>query len=176
MQFLIILVVVFILYIIWKYWTLALGAGYDPTPMDKVHKMLRIAEVNENDVLYDLGSGDGRMLITAARTYGVKTIGIETDPFRYLFSLFLVLLSGYRRKITLKFGSFFKKPLGEATVVTVFLYGPTNNKLREKFQRELKPGTRVVSYVWEFSGWEPEDCLPEDRIYLYVIKTTNRHE
>ncbi|MEE8596580.1 MAG: SAM-dependent methyltransferase, partial [bacterium] len=70
MQFLLTLAIVFVFYIIWKYWTLALGAGYDPTPMDKVYKIMDIAQVNENDIVYDLGSGDGRIVITAAKRFG----------------------------------------------------------------------------------------------------------
>lgn len=168
-QLLTILVILFCLYIIWKYWALAIGAGYDPTPMDKVYKMLEMAKVNKHDMLYDLGSGDGRILITAAKRYGAKAFGVEADPFRFLFSLLLVMLSGYKEKIKLKFGNFFNAKLGGATVITMFLYGPTNKKLKEKFLKELKPGTRIVSYVWQFDGWEIIDCLPADRIYLYVI-------
>lgn len=169
-EFAIILGVIFVLYVIWKYWTLLIGAGYDPTPMEKVYKMLDLAEVNKEDVLYDLGSGDGRIIITAAKRFGAKAVGIEADPFRFLLSWLLILLSGQSGRIKLQFGNFFKKNLNDATVVTVFLYGPTNNKLIEKFRKELKPGTRIVSYVWAFDDWELENTLPEDRIYLYVIK------
>ena len=172
-EFLIILAVVLVLYVIWKYWTLPIGAGYDPTPMDKVYKMLDLAEVNKDDILYDLGSGDGRIIITAAKRFGAKAVGIEADPFRFLLSWLLILLSGQSKRIKLKFGNFFKKKINKATVVTVFLYGPTNNKLKEKFQKELKSGTRIVSYVWTFDNWELENALPEDRIYLYVMKQGN---
>ena len=170
MQFLLTLAIVFVFYIIWKYWTLALGAGYDPTPMDKVYKIMDMAQVNKNDIVYDLGSGDGRIVITAAKRFGARAVGIEADPFRFIFSWLIVLFSGQSEKIKLKFGNFFKKKIDKATVVIVFLYGPTNNKLKEKFLKELKPGTRVVSYVWTFDNWELEDCVPEDRIYLYIIK------
>jgi SAM-dependent methyltransferase len=170
MQFLIILAICFAIYVIWKYWTLAIGAGYDPTPMDKVYKMLALAEVDKDDIVYDLGSGDGRVILTAARRYGARAFGIEADPFRFVFSWFIVLLSGKCSQITLIFGNFFKKKIDKATVVVIFLYGPTNNKLRDKFIRELKPGTRVVSYIWEIDDWQMERYLPDDRIYLYVIK------
>lgn len=169
-EFVIILGVVFVLYVIWKYWTLLIGAGYDPTPMEKVYRMLDLAEVNKDDVLYDLGSGDGRIIITAAKRFGAKAVGIEADPFRFLLSWVLILLSGQSRRIKLQFGNFFKKKLNDATVVTVFLYGPTNNKLTEKFRKELKPGARIVSYIWAFDDWELEDAVPEDKLYLYVMK------
>lgn len=160
----------FVLYIIWKYWTLAIGAGYDATPMSKVYRLLDLARVDEDDIVYDLGSGDGRILIAAVKKYGAKAVGIEADPFRFMLAWSIVLLSGQSKRIKLKFGNFFKKNIDDATVVTLFLYKPTNNKLRDKFKKELKPGTRVVSYIWTFDNWELQDCLPEHRIYLYVIK------
>ncbi len=131
--------------------------------------MLDLAQVDEQDVVYDLGSGDGRIVLTAARRFGAHAVGIEVDPFRFVFSWFIVLLSGQRKKIKLKFGNLFKKKITEATVVTIFLYRPANNKLKKKFMNELKPGTRIVSYIWPLDDWECEDALPEDRIYLYVI-------
>jgi len=173
MHLLVILAITFVIYLIWKYWTLMIGAGYDPTPMSKVYKMLDLAQVAENDVVYDLGSGDGRIVLTAARRFGAQAVGIEVDPFRFLFSWFIILVSGYRSKVKLKFGNFFKKRIGDATVVTVFLFRPTNIKLKKKFMNELKPGARIVSYVWPFEDWECEDALPEDRIYLYVMGEGN---
>jgi len=169
MQIVIIFFIAFVLFVIWKYWTLFIGAGYDPTPIERVHKMLWLARLNENDVLYDLGSGDGRILLAAAKKYGVKAVGIEADPFRFVLSWFFVLLAGQTKRIRVKFGNFFKEKIGDASVVTVFLYTPTNNRLKEKFFKELKPGTRIVSYFWIFHEWEPRDSLPNDNIYLYVI-------
>jgi SAM-dependent methyltransferase len=169
MQFLVVLGAVFVLFVIWKYWTLLIGAGFDPAPMDKVYKMLDIARVGKNDIVYDLGCGDGRILVTAARKFGARAVGIEIDPFRFLFAWFVKILSGHSRRIKLEYGNIFQRSITNATVVTLFLYGPTNNRLKEKFMRELKPGTRVVSYIWRFDGWQFIDFLPEDRIYLYEI-------
>jgi SAM-dependent methyltransferase len=169
MQFLIILGVVFVVYVVWKYWALSMGAGFDPAPMDKVYKMLRIAKVGNNDIVYDLGCGDGRILVTAARKFGARAVGVEIDPFRFLFAWLMKVLSGQSRNIKLTYGNIFKKSIADATVVTLFLYGPTNNRLRAKLMRELKPGTRIVSYIWRLDGWKFSDFLPEDRIYLYEI-------
>jgi len=169
MQVLIVLGLVFVFYVVWKYWTLTIGAGFDPAPMDKVHKMLNIARVRADDVVYDLGCGDGRILVTAARKFGARAVGIEIDPFRFLFALCMKMLSGRSGLIKLKFGNLFKINISTATVVTLFLYGPTNNRLKEKLSRELKPGTRIVSYIWRFDDWELTDFLPEDRIYLYEM-------
>jgi len=168
-QLLIILVVVFVIYVLWKYWALSVGAGYDPAPMDKVHKMLEMANVTSDDTVFDLGCGDGRILITAARLYGARGVGIEIDPFRFLFARLMVFISEQSGRVKIMFGNFFGKDIGGATVVALFLYGPTNNRLKEKLRRELRPGTRIVSYVWEFEGWQVVDSLPDDAIYMYKI-------
>lgn len=168
-QFLTILAIVFIIYVLWKYWALSVGAGYDPAPMDKVNKMLVMAKVTSDDIVFDLGCGDGRILIAASKGFGARGVGIEIDPFRFLFAWLMVLVSGQLRRVKITFGNFFKSDIHDATVVMLFLYGPTNNKLKKKFRRELKPGTRIVSYVWEFDGWQAHDFLPEDRIYMYKI-------
>lgn len=169
MQLIAILGIVFVIYVVWKYWTLAFGAGYDPTPMDKVRKMLETAGVKASDVVYDLGCGDGRLLRTAARFYGARGVGIEIDPFRFIWAWLMTLVTGNLGRVRIRFGNLFNVGIEEATVVVLFLYGPTNDRLKSKFMRELKPGTRVVSYVWRFSGWEPEKVLAEDKIYLYRI-------
>ena len=169
MQVLVVLGAAFIVYVVWKYWTLSFGAGYDPAPMDKVYKMLNLARVREDDTVYDLGCGDGRIVLTAARKFGARAVGIEIDPFRFLFAWFMKMVSGQSQRIRLSYGNIFKKNIVDATVVTLFLYGPTNNRLKEKLKRELKPGTRVVSYIWRFDDWEYKEYLPEDRIYLYEI-------
>lgn len=168
-QFLTILVIVFIIYVLWKYWALAMGAGYDPAPMDKVNKMLTMAKVTSDDIVFDLGCGDGRILIAASKRFGARGVGIEIDPFRFLFAWLMVLVSGQYRRVKIVYGNFFKSDIRDATVVMLFLYGPTNNKLKERFDCQLRPGTRIVSYVWEFDGWQMSDCLPEDRIYMYKM-------
>ncbi len=169
MQLLAILAITFVLFIIWKYWTLLIGAGYDPTPTARVHKMLELAKINEHDVVYDLGCGDGRILIAAAKKYDVQAVGIEIDPFRFIFSWLKILFSGQHKKIKLRYGNLFRMEISDATVVTLFLYQPANNKLKEKFIKELKPGTRIVSYTWTFDEWEPRDYLSDDNIFLYVV-------
>ncbi len=170
MQFLLILAIAFILYIIWKYWTLLIGAGYDPTPTKYVCRMLELAGISEDDIVYDLGSGDGRILIAAARVYGARAVGIEADPSRFIYSWLNILVSGQVKRARVKFGNLFKKNISDATIVTLFLFRPANEKLKDKLLRELKPGTRIVSYVWRFEEWEMQGYLPENRLYLYVIK------
>ena len=169
MQIVVIFLVIIAVWLIWKYWTLAFGAGYDPTPMHRVRKMLDLAEVDKDDVVYDLGSGDGRIVITAARHYRARAVGIEIDPFRYLYAFISAIFTNTKRRVALKFGSMYTHDISSASVVTLFLYQPTNNKLKKKLLDELAPGARVVTYMWTFDGWQYTKCIPEHEIYLYII-------
>jgi predicted RNA methylase len=117
-----------------------------------VKKMLRLTEVGPDDIVYDLGCGDGRTIITAARRYGARAVGLEIDPLRYIWCQSLITLFGLRKRVRIVYGNFFKQDLSEATVVTCYLLQDTNGKLEEKFATELRPGTRVVSNTFTFLG------------------------
>jgi predicted RNA methylase len=146
-----------------------IGAGFQPTSRKLVKKMLEMAEIGSHDVLYDLGSGDGRIVREAVESYGARAVGIEADPIRVLWSRISLFRYGIQDKSKIKWGNIFKKDISEATVVTVFLGDKANQKLKEKLLKELKPGTPVISYVWTFDGWLPTKVNHEDRIYLYRI-------
>ena len=150
-------------------WPLMIGAAYSPSSKDVVRKMLEMAEVDSDDVLYDLGSGDGRIVLEAARRYNARAVGIEADPLRVIWSKILVMTNGLQNQIQIVWGNLFHQNISNATVVTVFLWQRTNEKLKEKLLEELRPGSRVVSYVWIFEGWKPIKVDTKDRIYLYVI-------
>jgi SAM-dependent methyltransferase len=117
-----------------------------------VNKMLTMAEVGPGDLVYDLGCGDGRMIVTAARRYGARAVGIEIDPLRYLWCQILITVLGLRDRVKIVFGDFFTRDLRDANVVTCYLLQDTNNKLEGKFERELRPGTRVASNTFTFPG------------------------
>jgi len=155
--------------VIWILWPLLIGAGWVPTPVKVVRRMLELAEVGPDDVLYELGSGDGRIIVMAAKEYGSRAVGIEADPVRVLLSRIWILVSGLRGHVKVAWGNFFNQDLSEATLVTVYQSHSINNRLREKFIRDLRPGTRVVSYAFTFDDWEAEKVDEESLIYLYVI-------
>jgi tRNA A58 N-methylase Trm61 len=165
-----IVIIVPVLYFSWKYWTWTLGAGYDPTPPEKALQLLALAGLKENDVLYDLGCGDGRLLVLAARKYGAHAVGIEADPLRWLMALRNVRKAGLQDLVTVRLGNFFKRSVAEATVVSLYLYPPVNRKLKGKFTNELRKGTRIVSYSWAIEGWEDEGTRSGDGLYLYIIR------
>ena len=157
------------IFTLWIFWSCIIGAGFQPTSRKRVQQMLDMAEVGSGDTVYDLGSGDGRIVINAAKKYGAKAVGMEADPLRVFWSRTVILLSGIKNRAQIIWGNFFNHGIGEATVVTLFLSDTANQKLKSKFQEELKPGTRIVSYVWKFKGWEPVKADADEEIYLYVI-------
>lgn len=156
------------LYHIWKYWTLIIGAGYDPTPTRIIKKMLAMAETGEDDIVYDLGCGDGRIVLTSAREFGANAVGIEADPLRFLVAYIRAFFLGMGR-VRVRFGNFMKFPIDEATCVTIFLFTKGNEMLIPKFEKELSPGTKVVSYIWRLKGWKPIKIDPVDEIYMYLV-------
>jgi predicted RNA methylase len=120
--------------------------------MKMVHKMLKMAEVGPEDLVYDLGCGDGRTVVTAARRYGARAVGIEIDPLRYIWCRMLVAVLGLDDYVEIVRGDFFKLDLSDADVVTCYLLQDTNRKLEKKLKRELRVGTRVVSNTFSFPG------------------------
>ena len=130
--------------------------------------MLELADVSQDDTVVDLGSGDGRIIIMAAKEFGARAIGIEVDPSRILWSRWNVQRSGMQEKVQVVKGNFFDLDLSGATVVTVFQRIGTNNRLKAKLISELKPGTRIVSYIHLFEGWSPVVAVEDSKIYLYM--------
>jgi SAM-dependent methyltransferase len=150
-------------------WTGARGAPWVPTSMKAVHKMLTVAEVGPGDLVYDLGCGDGRMIVTAARRYGSRAVGIEIDPLRYLWCQGLITVLGLRDRVRIVYGDFFAEDLRDADVVTCYLLQDTNNKLEGKFKQELRPATRVVSNTFTFPRLRLLRKDDDAKIYLYNV-------
>ena len=151
-------------------WTNFRGAPWVPTSMNMVHKMLTMAEVGPGDLVYDLGCGDGRMIVTAARRYGSRAVGIEIDPLRYLWCQMLITVLRLRDRVRIVYGDFFKQDLSDADVVTCYLLQDTNDRLEGKFKQELRPGTRVVSNTFFFPGLRQARQDDEARLYLCNVK------
>jgi protein-L-isoaspartate O-methyltransferase len=144
---------------------------YEPTPHAVVRQMLRLAEVGPGDVVYDLGSGDGRIPITAAREFGARGVGIEIDPALVRRAQANLREAGVADRVAFRHADLFEAEIGEATVVTLFLYPDVNLRLRPKLLAELRPGTRVVSYWHDMGDWKPDkiDSARRAAIYLWRI-------
>ena len=153
-------------------WTGFFGAPWVPTPMKSVHKMLKLAEVEPDDLIYDLGCGDGRLIVTAATQYKARGVGIEVDPLRFLYCQLVITLLGLRDRVEILYGNFFKMDLSQADVVVCYLLPDTNKKLEEKLLRELRPGTRVVSYTFLFEQVKMEEKDGKARLYIFSPENT----
>lgn len=147
------------------------GVRYEPSPQPVVNAMLEIADVQRGDMVYDLGSGDGRIPITAARVHGARGIGIDIDPRRIAEANANARSAGVADRVSFRNEDLFEADFRDATVVTLFLSRDFNLKLRPRLLRELKPGTRIVSYYHDMGDWEPERTVPTDKanIYLWTI-------
>ena len=142
-----------------------------PTPTAVVDAMLKLAKVTSNDVVYDLGSGDGRIVIAAAKTYGARGIGIDIDAERVREATANAKASGVADKVTFHNEDLFTADISPATVVTLYLSGPVNSRLAPKLMKELKPGTRVVSHAFDVPNWRPQQrVMVSDRpIFLWIV-------
>jgi SAM-dependent methyltransferase len=150
-------------------WTNRVGAPWAPTPMSKVRKMLEMAGVGPGDLVYDLGCGDGRTIVTAARRFGARAVGIEIDPLRYLWCQMLITILGLRDRVRVVYGSFYRQDLSDADVVTCYLLQSTNEKMEGKLKRELDPSARVVSNRFTFPGLHLLQQDSKDELYLYDL-------
>jgi Methyltransferase domain len=129
---------------------------YVPTPTPVVNEMLRIANVKKNDVLYDLGSGDGRIVITAAQKFGTRGVGIDIDPQRIKEANQNAKKAGVTDRVQFRQQNLFETDFSNATVVTLYLLPDINLRLRPRLLSQLKPGTRIVSHAFDMGDWKPQ--------------------
>jgi cyclopropane fatty-acyl-phospholipid synthase-like methyltransferase len=150
---------------------------YAPTPQDVVEAMLKAVDVSSRDVIYDLGSGDGRIPITAARLYGAHGVGIDLDPALIKEATSNARKAGVSDKVRFLTQDLFKTDISAATVVSLYLTPFLNFKLLPKLNKELRPGTRVVSHQWEMMDpsdkyeYKPEKKLIVGNSFIYVWTT-----
>lgn len=145
------------------------GAPWAPTSRGIVRKMLVLADINPGELLYDLGSGDGRIILQASREFHARSVGIEINPLWVFWARLQVLLFGLRGKTRVVWGNLFNTDLSGADVVTLYLHQGTTDRLKAKLEQELKPGARVISHSFTFKGWEPAKTDSEAHIYAYKI-------
>jgi hypothetical protein len=142
------------------------GAPWVPSPNETVRKMLQLAKVKPGEQVYDLGSGDGRIVVMSSKEFGARSTGVEIDVFRVLYSKALIRLLGLGGKARVIWSSFYGVDLSGADVVTVYLLPQTNDKLTPKLERELRPNSRVVSHAFKFD-WPLLDSDEGAKIYVY---------
>jgi SAM-dependent methyltransferase len=149
-----------------------LDVPYVPTPQTVVDAMLGLAAVKKDDVVYDLGCGDGRIVITAAKKYGARGVGIDIDPDRIKEANANAKEAGVSDRVKFIEQDLFQTDFKEASVVTLYLLPEINLRLRPKLLSELKAGTRVVSHAFDMGDWKPDKSETVDgdrRVYFWIV-------
>ena len=148
---------------------------YVPTPMLVAQKMLEVAKVAPDDVVYDLGSGDGRIVIMAAQKFGAHAVGVELDSDLYQKSSERIRKLGLQDRAQIIHENMFEVNVRHATVVTLYLLTAVNERLRPKLERELRSGARIVSHDFQVPGWQPTQTVEVNsenqvasKVYLYI--------
>jgi SAM-dependent methyltransferase len=159
--------------LLWVGWNLTLDALWQPTDRTTVERILLLAEVQPGERVVDLGCGDGRIVVRAARRYAADAVGVEIDPFRVLWARIWIRLAGLAERARIVHENMYSYDVSEADVVILFLSATSNFKLQERIARTLRPGARVVSYYHPIWGWEP-DVIGEAKdgypIYVYRMR------
>lgn len=149
----------------------SLDVPYVPTPQEVVDKMLHLAQVREGDYLIDLGCGDGRIPVTAAKQFNIRAYGVDIDPKRIAEAKANAEKEGVADKVTFEVKNLFDTKIGEATVLTLYLLPKINLELRPRILSELKPGTRVVSHAFDMGDWKPErtEMVNGRSVHLWTV-------
>jgi len=155
---------------LWIAWNLTLDALWQPTDRVTVRRLLFLAELQPDEHVIDLGCGDGRIVIAAAKEFDARATGIEIDPFRVLLANLWIRLSRVSNRARVRRGNMYTADVSDADVVVLFLSATSNFRLQERLRRQLAPGARIVSYYHPMWGWQP-DVVGEARgghpIYVY---------
>ena len=152
-------------------------APFVPSPQEVVDKMLQVANIKKDDTVYDLGCGDGRIILTAAQKFGARSVGVELDPDLYKKTRDRIHELKLDDRVRVIQGNLLDVDLSPATIVTLYLLTDSNSKLKPNLEKYLRPGSRVVSHDFQMMGWTPakvEHVKRDSRdhtIYLYVIAT-----
>ncbi len=156
-----------------------------PTTEEAVQAMLKLADVKKSDVVYDLGCGDGRIVVAAAKLYGAHAVGIDINPVRIQEAKETARKAGVENLVKFEENDLFEADIHEASVVTLFLLSSVNLKLRPKLLHDLKPGTRIVSNTFDMGDWKPEKELtvgnPDEeswlshKLYLWTVPQHGDH-
>ena len=153
-----------------------LDVNWDPTPRDVVDEMIATAQVRGTDLVYDLGCGDGRIVIATAVKTGARGVGVDLDPRRIGESNENALLAGVNGLTRFLKENLFEADVSDATVLFLYLFPDVNVRLRPKLLRELKPGTRIVSYSHDMGRWQPDDIVRRtDKLLRFVLRQDFRY-
>jgi SAM-dependent methyltransferase len=158
--------------LLWIAWNLSLDALWQPTDRETVHRILFLAEIEPGNRVVDLGCGDGRFVVAAARDHDAEAVGVEIDPFRVLWARAWVRLAGLSGRARIVHANMYDYDVTGADVVILFLSATSNFRLQTRLRNQLAPGARVVSYYHPMWGWSPSvvgEAKAGHPIYVYRI-------
>ena len=162
-------ILIFILALLWILVPSFYGLPAKPTSPDRIRRALTLAGLQPDEILYDLGAGDGRVLIIAAKEFGSKAVGLEVGPMQIVVSWLRVLLNGIRHKVQIEAKNYYKADLSEADVVYVYATSREVRKLAPLLKSQMKPGSRLISISADFPEWEPAIFDEKDLIFVYTM-------
>ena len=165
-------ILLFIIGLLWVFVPAMYGLPSRPTQPNRIRAALKLANLQPDELLYDLGSGDGRVLIIAARGFGAKAVGIEVGPVQRVFSRLKVLHNGVRDRVRIEAGNFYTSSVREADVAFIYATSTEVAKIASHLQQQMKPGSRVVSISADFPEWEPSAVDTRDLIFVYEMPPT----
>ena len=161
--------IVMVVYLLWVVIPGLSGLPWIPTRPSRIRRALELARLSAGDIFYDLGSGDGRVLILAASEYGAYTVGIEISPLHCILTSIKALSHGVHKQVRVRWGNFYKADISKADVVFVYMTSKIASRLRPHFENQLHPGARVITISCEISGWQPVVFDREELICIYQI-------
>lgn len=162
-------IILFMIGLLWVLVPAMYGLPSRPTHPNRIRKALQLANLKPDEILYDLGSGDGRVLVIAARDFGAKAVGIEIGPAQRLVSRVAAKNSGVSDRVRVEAGDFYKSDVRTADVVFLYATSTEVAKLSSHLESQMKPGSRVVSISADFPEWEPNDFNEDKLIFLYEM-------
>jgi precorrin-6B methylase 2 len=163
----------FVLILLWILVPALYGLPPVPTKPERIRKALGLVNLQPNEVLYDLGAGDGRVLLIAAREFGAKAVGVEVGPIQCVLIWLRAVASGFRNQIKVRWANFYKADLHDADVVFVYATSKEVMKLAPHLEKQLKKGTRLVSISADFPEWEPSVMDEHELIFVYEMPPTS---
>jgi precorrin-6B methylase 2 len=162
----------FVLILLWILVPALYGLPPVPTKPERIRKALKLVNLQRNEVLYDLGAGDGRVLLIAAREFGAEAVGVEVGPIQCALIWLRAVASGFSNQIKVRWGNFYKADLHDADVVFFYATSKEVTKLAPHLEKQLKKGTRLVSISADFSEWEPSVMDQHELIFVYEMPPT----
>ena len=166
---LILCILLFVLALLWILVPALYGLPPVPTNPNRIRTALKLANLQPHETLYDLGAGDGRVLLLAVREFNASAVGIEIGPIQCALIWLRVTTGGFSNKIKIQWGNFFKSDLSEADVAFIYATSTEVTKLAPYLEKQMKPGSRVVSISADFPEWEPSTFDDHDLIFIYEM-------